>query len=254
MMGTQQATVGGNNMELNRESSGDRSRRGEPELVVYYPALRVRLGVDFVIVSFMFIPIGALTAGSLWLLFLCANQLLARAGWGWGHLLLIQHEASWLPVAGAGLVLLPMTLLSGWFMVRAAAHSLRKARRTWWLRLTSKGFQVNDRVFTPRRFEWHEIDKFVLVAPSADIEYAVVGPPKTFAEAVRGGSTQSPAFRVGFHCSPGRRRKPASKLYSGLRGSDGTRVDGLVMGYWDRPFDEAVDLMNEWHTRYRAAG
>jgi hypothetical protein len=30
------------------------------------------------------------------------------------------------------------------------------------------------------------------------------------------------------------------------------RVDGLVMGYWDRPFDEAVDLMNEWHARYKA--
>jgi hypothetical protein len=254
MMAHNRRQVGANNMELNRESSGDRSRPGEPELVVYYPALRVRFGVDFVIVSFMFIPAGALTAGSLWLLFLCANQLLALAGWGWGHLLLIQHEASWLPVAGAGLVLLPMTLVFGWFLVRTAAHSLRKARRMCWLRLTSKGFEVNDRVFTARRFEWHEIDKFMLVAPSADIEYAVVAPPKTFAEAVRGGSTQSPAFRVGFHCSPGRRRKLASKLYSGLRGGDGTRVDGLVMGYWDRPFDEAVDLMNEWRTRYRAAG
>ena len=25
------------------------------------------------------------------------------------------------------------------------------------------------------------------------------------------------------------------------------------MGYWDRPFDEAVDLMNEWLTRYETA-
>jgi len=23
------------------------------------------------------------------------------------------------------------------------------------------------------------------------------------------------------------------------------------MGYWDRPFDEAVDLMNEWLARYK---
>jgi hypothetical protein len=51
----------------------------------------------------------------------------------------------------------------------------------------------------------------------------------------------------------GRRRKLASKLYGGLRGGDGKRVDGLVMGYWDRPFDGAVDLMNEWRTRYPAA-
>jgi hypothetical protein len=58
---------------------------------------------------------------------------------------------------------------------------------------------------------------------------------------------------VGFRCSPWRRRYLAGKLFSDLRGRDGTRVDGLVMGYWDRPFDEAVDLMNEWHGRYKAA-
>ena len=23
------------------------------------------------------------------------------------------------------------------------------------------------------------------------------------------------------------------------------------MGYWDRPFDQAVDLMNEWLTRHK---
>lgn len=240
-------------MELNRESSGDGPRPGEPELVVQYPALSVRIGVDFVIVSLMSTVIGVLTAGCLWLLFLCANQLLVLAGWGWGNLLLIQNETSWLPVAGAGLVLLPMTLLFSWVLLLAAVHSLRKARRAWWLRLTSKGFEVNDRVFTARRAEWHEIDKFMLVAPAAHIEHAVVAPGKAFAEAFREGGTQSPAFRVGFHSSPGHRRKLAHKLFSGLRGRDGTRVDGLVMGYWDRPFDEAVDLMNEWLARYKAA-
>ena len=39
----------------------------------------------------------------------------------------------------------------------------------------------------------------------------------------------------------------------GLCDPDGTRADGLVMGYWDRPFDEAVDLMNEWLARYKRA-
>jgi hypothetical protein len=239
-------------MELNRESSGDGARPGEPELVVHYPALSVRFGVDFVIVSLVSTVIGALTAGGLWLLFLCANQLLVLAGWGWGNLLLIEHETSWLPVAGAGLVLLPMTSLFSWVFVLAAVHSLRKARRAWWLRLSSEGFEVNDRVFTARRYGWQEIDKFMLVAPSAQIEHAVVAPPKTFAEALREGGGQSSAVRVGFHRSPGHRRKLASKLFSGLRGHDGTRVDGLVVGYWDRPFDEAVDLMNEWLARYKA--
>ena len=224
-------------MELNRESSSEGSRPSDPELVVYYPALSVRFGVDFVIIGFMSILIGMLTAGSLWLLVLCANQLLVLAGWGWGDLVLIQDETSWFPVAAAGLALLPTTLLFCWFSVLAAVHCLRKVRRAWWLRLSSEGF---------------EVDKFMLVAPSADIDYAVVAPGKSFVEAYRDGGTQSPAFSVGFHSHPGHRRKLASKLRSGLRGRDGTRVDGLVMGYWDRPFDEAVDLMNEWLGRYKA--
>ena len=35
--------------------------------------------------------------------------------------------------------------------------------------------------------------------------------------------------------------------------SRGTTADGFVMDYWDRPLDEAVDLMNEWLARYKAA-
>ena len=94
----------------------------------------------------------------------------------------------------------------------------------------------------------------MLVAPSPHIEDAVVAPAKTFAEAFRDGGTQYPVFRVGFHCSPGHRRTLANRIFrriSGMCGQDGTRADGLVTGYWDRPFDEAVDLMNEWLTRYK---
>jgi hypothetical protein len=40
---------------------------------------------------------------------------------------------------------------------------------------------------------------------------------------------------------------------SGAHDHDGTKADGVVMGYWDRPFDEAVDLMNAWLRRNRAA-
>jgi hypothetical protein len=240
-------------MDLERTSNGDGAHAGAPELVVHYPALSVRPGIGMVIVGLASISVGGLTAGVLWLLFLCANQLLVLAGWGWGNLLLVQHETSWLPVAGAGLVLLPTALLFSWFCLLVAFHSVRKARRAWWLRLTSKGFEVNDGVFTARRFEWHEVEKFMLVAPAADIEHAVVTPGTTFTEVFTQGGSQSAAFRVGFRGSPRRRRRLARKMCSGLRGRDGTRVDGLVMGYWDRPFDEAVDLMNEWHTRYKAA-
>jgi hypothetical protein len=143
-----------------------------------------------------------------------------------------------------------------WLIVRSAVHCIRKARRAWWLRLSSTGFEANDRLLKPRRYHWRDIDKFMLVAPSSDIEDAVVAPAKTFAEAFRDGGTQYPVFRVGFHCSPGYLRRLANRLFrhmSGLCGQDGTRADGLVMGYWDRPFDEAVDLMTEWLTRYKTA-
>ena len=55
--------------------------------------------------------------------------------------------------------------------------------------------------------------------------------------------------------SMGRRRTLANKLWriSGPpRDRDGTKVDVVVMGYWDRPLDEAVDLMNEWLARIKA--
>jgi hypothetical protein len=48
------------------------------------------------------------------------------------------------------------------------------------------------------------------------------------------------------------RRSSSRKLFGDFSGRDGTKADGTVMGYWDRPFDEAVDLMNEWRSRYPA--
>ena len=106
--------------------------------------------------------------------------------------------------------------------------SWRSARGGWWLRLSSRGFEVNDRPGRPRRYDWREIDKFTLVD----------------------------GVQVCFRYTPGRRRTLANKSWraiSGLRDSDGTKADGLVMGYWDRPCDQAVDLMYSWLTRYRAA-
>ena len=98
----------------------------------------------------------------------------------------------------------------------------------------------------------------MLVAPLADTATAVLAPAKTFAEAVKDGDTGHPVLRVGFHYSPpGRRRTLANRIWRSISGHmcgrDGTEADGLVMGYWDRPFDEAVDLMNEWLARYKTA-
>jgi hypothetical protein len=185
----------------------------------------------------IFLPMffGAFAAAGLWFLYL------------W-----VVHPPS-IPLAAAmtGLVLTAITCLFSWLAVRLAVACWRSGRGDWWLRLSSNGFEVNDRILRPRRYAWRDIEKFMLVAPSAQIDHAVVAPGISFAEAATSG-VQAPSFLVGFACSTGHRRSLIRKLFADFSGRDGTRADGTVMGYWDRPFDEAVDLMNEWRSRYPA--
>lgn len=186
----------------------------------------------------IFLPMffGAFAAGGLWFLYL-----------------LVVHSPS-IPLAAAvtGLILVAVTWLFSWLAVRVAVVSWRSGRGDWWLRLSTSGFEVNDRIFRPRRYEWRDIEKFMLVAPSAQIEHAVVAPGISFREAATDGGVRLPAFRVGFALSTGHRRSLSRKLFADFSGRDGTRADGTVMGHWDRPFDAAVDLMNEWRSRYPA--
>ena len=232
--------------QLNREASGER------ELVVHYPAANGRFGRICVTLL-----LGMLTVVFGWLPFLALNQLLLFAGFGF----IPSFQDPSAPSAVVALLLVVLTpgpLVLGYLTVRAAVLGGRRAHGEWWLRLSSRGFEVNDRLRGPRRYEWREIDKFMLVATSADPEAAGVDPAKTAAEAFKDGDTGHSALLVGFRYSPpGRRRTPANSLWRIMSGPprhrDGTKADGLVMGYWDRPFDEAVDLMNEWLARYNAA-
>ena len=106
-------------------------------------------------------------------------------------------------------------------IVDHVAAWVRGVRGAWWLQLSTNGFAINDRLLgLPRRYKWCEIESFELVRK--------VGT----------------ADRVGFHYSrechrfrPRRRTKP----------------DGYVVGHWDRSPDQALQLMSEWLTRYRAA-
>jgi hypothetical protein len=186
----------------------------------------------------IFLPMffGAFAAGGLWFL----------------YLLVAYPPSTPLAAAAIGLVLIAGTCLSGRLALRIGAISWRSGRGDWWLRLSSSGFQVNDRILRPRCYEWRDIEKFMLVAPTAEIEHAALAPAISFAEAVKDGGVEHPAFRVGFALSTGHRLSLSRKLFGDFSGRDGTRADGTVMGYWDRPFDEAVDLMNEWRSRYPA--
>jgi hypothetical protein len=225
--------------------------------MVHYPAANRRFGRIFATIL-----LGMFTVIFGWLPFLALNQLLIFAGFGvipsLGDPSALEHpSATWPLVAVLLVVLTPAPLVLGYFTVRVAVLGARSARGDWWLRLSRRGFAVNDRLRRPRRYEWREIDKFMLVATSADPEDAVVAPAKTFAAAAKDGDTGYPALLVGFrYTPPGRRRTLANWLWRIMSGPahdrDGTKADGLVMGYWDRPFDEAVDLMNEWLTRHKA--
>jgi len=183
---------------------------------------------------------GLPAAVSLWLLFLCVNQLRIMAGVApteFDNLQLVTDPSGPWEVIGAGTALLaiglPLNLLVAWF----ALLGWRSARGRWWLRLTSVGFEVNDRLWRPRRYRWSQIDRFALVGDGIQPDAESVPRPRTFPDVVRDGPVPQ-VVRVGFRYVPELRTRPRRI------------ADGYVMGSWDRPFDEAVDLMNEWLARY----
>jgi hypothetical protein len=231
-------------VQVNQETSGDQE-------LVYYPAVNGRVGRIFATVL-----LGVLAAAFLWLPFLVLNQLLIVTGSG----LIPSYEdpsAPWPLVAVLFIVFTSWALMFGWFTLTFAVRGIRSARGDWWLRLSSREFEVNNRLFRPRRCEWREIDEFMLVTAYDHTEAVVPAAAKTFAEALADGDTWASGWIVGFRYSPSHRRTLANKLWRimcGARDRDGTKADGVVMGYWDRPFDEAVDLMNAWLRRYSAIG
>jgi len=158
---------------------------------------------------------GVPAALALWLLFLSVNQLRIMAGVAPAEFdnlqLVIDPSTPW-QVIGAGIACLVVVFSFGFLAVRFAVLGWRCTRRRWWLRLSTVGFEVNDRIFRPRRYQWSDIDGFVLVGPRVEFRYL---------------SGKRRSWRSGGH--------------------------GYVMGWWDRPFDQAVELMNVWLTRYRAA-
>ena len=233
--------------QLNREERSDQE-------LVYYPPANGRIGRIFVTVL-----LGVVTAAPLWLMFLCLNQLRILAGLGSSHfddLQLVADPSTPWEVVWCGVALSPVVLILGWFTLIFALHGIRRARGHWWLRLSSSGFAVNSRIFKPRRYDWREIDEFMLVTVGDYTEAPVPAPVKTFVEALKDGDRQLSGWIVGYHYLPAHRRTIADKLWRitcGARDRNGTKADGVVMGYWDRPFDEAVDLMNAWLTRYAEA-
>ena len=197
----------------------------EPELMVRYPAVNPFGRIVGVVLLSMLI------AALLWIPLLAVNQLLSFVGLEFDPCL-VDPSATWPLVALVFIILIPAPLMLGWFLVRYAVCGLKMARGSWWLRLSPRGFEVNDRLGRTRRHDG-EIEKFMLVAPSAHVEDAVLLPPTTCALAFDDSEAGIFVFRVGYHLSPGCRGTLANRLrrrMGGLCDRDGTRADGLVMG------------------------
>lgn len=173
-----------------------RERGGNDELVLRYTAVDGRYGWLGPVVFFGgFAAIGAVGLAAL---FADRENALEQVGPG-GML--------WLGLLGAAAV-----ALFGPLAARMAVVGWRSVHGNWWLRLSSTGFEVNDRVFRPRRYQWAEIDKFLLPFDATE---------------------GTPAPRIGFHYAPGHQYGRADTLRhpSGRsRHPDETKVDVAVMG------------------------
>lgn len=206
------------------------------ELTLYFSNLDGPVA-KAVIVLFTGLP----AALALWLLFLSVNQLRIMAGVApseFNGLRLVADPTTPWQVIGAGTAALAVILTCGLLAVRFSLLGWRSTRKQWWLRLSPVGFEINDRIFHPRRFRWAEIDGFWLMGTDGQPLTGPVAQVQTVGDVLRDGAAPQ-SGRVTFRVRREDRRW-------GRR-----HVNKYVMGWWDRPFDEAVDLMNDWLTRHR---
>ncbi|ORA35605.1 hypothetical protein [Mycobacterium aquaticum] len=147
-----------------------------------------------------------------------------------------------------------------WIATRSLIPWWRITRGTWWLRLSASGLEINDRLGRPQRYRWRDFERFLLVPTPADLNSAELAAQLTFGEKVAQGVEHGgvPVIVVGlvpgFQLAPTYHRsiwhKRINRLY---RAFNGPTPDGIVMEFWDRPYDQAVEMLNEWLKRYRNA-
>jgi hypothetical protein len=153
----------------------------------------------------------------------------AACGWWFLYLLVAYPPSVLAGIVLGGAVLVVFTWSASWLALRLAVGSWRSGRGTWWVRLSDNGFEVNDGILHPRRHKWHEVDAFMVVAPA--------------------GQLNSGAPSVGYRLVNSR-PSLARRLFANFRDRDGKLANGVIMGFWDRPVDDAVDLLNEWRSRH----
>ena len=160
------------------------------------------------------------------------GALAALGIWGLLHWV-VQLPSATLPSVLFGLALIPGTWILSWLAIRLAVLSLRSGRGDWWLRLSSAGWEVNDQISGRAAMHESEIDTFMFVAPSAQIEHAVVAPGTTVAEAARnlGARTAGSTRRLSlFARTWSTLRKPALQRLARPHGQGRWRRNGAATG------------------------
>ena len=189
---------------------------------------------------------GALAAGLVGVIIVVwRNSTGSDEDWAWGVLMTVYV------ICGAPLMaLVSARILTPWWRI---------TRGAWWLRLTASGLEINDRLGRPKRYQWRDFERFVLVPSPTDLGSAELAPQLTYAEKVAYARQHSaspipgglvPGFQLVPHYPRNCLQKRRNRLY---RTVEGPTPDGFVSEFWDRPYDQAVDLLNEWLTRYRNA-
>jgi hypothetical protein len=142
----------------------------------------------------------------------------------------------WLPVVLLGLFIAGIACLFGRTARRWALIRGRRANGDGWLRLSSSGFELHGRWCKPRRYEWRDMDEFMLVESRDD---------------------DGDVFEhVGLRFSPEHRGALANRRLLGWARAgnrDDAGADVHLDGYWDGPLDELVDLLNGWLARSRVS-
>lgn len=213
---------------------------GSDELLIPYPGTDARHGM-----LFGGSLAAAFAAGSVGILIVMwRNSTGSHEDWAWGVPVTV------FVICGAALTaLLSAHILTPWWRI---------TRGAWWLRLSASGLEINERLGRPQRYQWRDFERFFLVPTPADLDSTELAPRLTFSEKFAQGINYvgPPVLLVGlvpaFQLVPTYPRnfwhKRRNHLY---RTFDGPTPDGFVVEYWDRPFDQAVDLLNEWLIRHR---
>jgi hypothetical protein len=158
-------------MQLSREACGGQ------DLVLPYPDTGNRVGQNVFAVVFFIVLISGPLIGI----------------YAWSHVPGYGPAACWPALVWFGALGAGCSYMFGGAVVRMVVTARRCARGDGWLHLSSTGFDVHPRTGKLRRYEWREIDEFMLVESRDDEGGLVTQVGFRYSPERRGARGQAPA-------------------------------------------------------------